>query len=65
LTIFLISRAQIYAESEETDKVSFEKLLFLLIVAAQMHQHQVELNYIQNEHIGFGSISNIFWKYTT
>jgi hypothetical protein len=28
----------------------------LLIVAAQMHQHQVELKYIQNEHVRFGSI---------
>ncbi len=28
--------------NDKPDKASFEKLLFLLIVAAQMHQHQVE-----------------------
>ena len=36
--------------------ISFEKLLFLSIVSAQMHQHQVELKYVRNEHVRFGLI---------
>ncbi len=32
-----------------------EKLLFLLIVLAQMHQHQFWLKYVENEHVHFHS----------